>query len=58
MTDGAEEPVTLRPVSTMLLASEVEELDRIAADLPRPYTGNRAAVIRELIRNGLEARNH
>jgi hypothetical protein len=42
----------------MLLASEVEELDRIAADLPRPYTGNRDAVIRELIRNGLEARNH
>lgn len=53
---SSDGPDTLQRISTMILASEVEELDRLAAELPRPYTGNRAAIIRELLREALEAR--
>lgn len=46
----------LQKVSTTIRAEEVTILDALAAELDPPYRNNRAAVVRELIREALEAR--
>lgn len=56
MAADEEEEVELRKVSTTIRADEVERLDFIAALQRPPYKGNRAATIRQLIREALEAR--
>lgn len=48
---------TLQKVSTTIRAEEVVILDVLAAEIDPPYQGNRAAVIRELLREALEARD-
>lgn len=48
--------VKLQRVSTTIRADEVELLDGLAAELDPPWQGNRAAILRELLREALEAR--
>lgn len=42
-------------VGARIRADEVAALDRYAATFPAPYTGNRSAAVRELLRAGMEA---